>query len=168
MDPLAAAVAGSVLAPGLVPCAPRVPALDLAAVAAGRGRTSKPEAEPCCQDHPPRKEVVRSAPQQRGPGLGAPALQRFPGHVLKGLAAWHPQERCPATESLLFPGLTVASPRRAGGGRGGGGGKAAPRGSATSAAMAADAWARVRGLEGPGAAANVGSWTAGAARVGGA
>ncbi|CAK0887093.1 unnamed protein product [Prorocentrum cordatum] len=65
------------------------------------------------------------------PGLGALALQRSRGHVLESsLAAWHPQGRCPATESLLFPGLTVASPRRSGGGRAGGGGKAAPRCSA--------------------------------------
>ncbi|CAK0874216.1 unnamed protein product, partial [Prorocentrum cordatum] len=132
----AAAVAGSVLARGLVPCEPRVPALDLAAVAADRARACEPEVAPFLQGHPPRKEVVRAAPEQRGPGLGALALQRFGGHVLEGLAARRLQGRGPATESLLFPGLTVASPRRAGGG-----GKAALGGAASSSTAATDAGA---------------------------
>ncbi|CAK0845136.1 unnamed protein product [Prorocentrum cordatum] len=78
----------------------------------------------------------------------APALQRFRGHVLRGLAAVRQQGRCPATESLLFPGLTVASPRRSGGSRPGGGGKVTPRGTAISTTMASDEWAGAGGLDG--------------------
>ncbi|CAK0814246.1 unnamed protein product, partial [Prorocentrum cordatum] len=94
----AAAVAGSVLAPGLVPLTPRVPALDLSAVVADRGPTSQPEAETCCRDHPPDKVVVRAAPLQQDNGQGAPAPKRFLSHVFEGLAARRPQGSRPATE----------------------------------------------------------------------
>ncbi|CAK0793075.1 unnamed protein product [Prorocentrum cordatum] len=159
MDPPAAAAASSVLAPGLAPCAPRVPALDLAAVAAGRGPSGGSWAEPCCQDHPPHRLTARAASPRRGLGRSvAPALRRLRSHALGGPAAfWHRHyAHCPATESLLFPGLTVASPRRSGGGRAGGG-KVAPRFAATSTTMASDAWARARELEG--AASDGDRWT---------
>ncbi|CAK0841169.1 unnamed protein product [Prorocentrum cordatum] len=118
--PPAAAAAGSLLALGLVPCEPRVPALDLAAVAADRAHTGEPEGAPCRQGHPPQREAAPPRLQGRGPG--------------------------PATESLLFPGLTLARPRRSlgggrAGGRAGGGGKAAHWGTPSSSTAATDAGA---------------------------
>jgi len=149
MDPPAATVASSVLALGLAPCAPRALALDLTVTPAGRGPAGASEAAPCCQDHPTHQLTARAAPPQQGPGGSeAPALQRFRGHVLRGLAAVRQQGRCSATESLLFPGLTVASPRRSGGSRPGGGGKVTPRGTAISTTMASDEWAGAGGLDG--------------------
>ncbi|CAK0794805.1 unnamed protein product [Prorocentrum cordatum] len=70
MDPPAAAVAGSVLAMGLVPCSPRA---LLAAAAAGRARASEPEVEPHRQDSPPQK----AASAARHLRSGAPAGRRW-------------------------------------------------------------------------------------------
>ncbi|CAK0895951.1 unnamed protein product [Prorocentrum cordatum] len=166
MDSPAAAMAGSVLAPALEPLASRVPPLDLAAVVAGRGRASSSQTE-SCQDPPPQKATEplrpgsRAAPPLRGLAQEGLAIKRFRGRVLEGQAVRYRRPRA-ATESLLFAGLTVASPRLSSGGRAGGGQKGPTRGAATSTTMASAAEAMAREAE-EGAAADGDRWAVDAA-----